>query len=478
MPQKIGRNAPCPCGSGKKYKKCCLAEDEASKQGSAAEHPTAGGGVARALSWLSERYHVESIEALEQDYYGALSEDARQAIEALPDDLHEMQRINAFEWLIAEGTLTPDNEDERAEPIRFVDLVLSENGPLLDVEDREYLSRLGEVPLKLYEIVDVEPGEGFWLEDTISADGDAFFVLERSGSQTLRRGDALGARVMPGEPAVLSGAIYPFAPERFLAVRQAILTGPRGGRRRKIDPELVTRAIIDHWLETLVRSPPALVDAATGDPILLTTIHYRVRDWARVEAALDANPLVKPGDEGEWTFFESAPPEEMRRISWSVTRRRKKKEDRIEVFARTAGRADEAERWFAEHTGDALEKIARELCDPAHEFENSSPRESLPERSPSPPSLLDAMSPGDATEFAQNLHEQIYRNWHNEPIPMLGDKSPQQAMRSKAGRLDVIQLLKSYETQDERRAATAGRPGIDYGFLWKKLGMSREKELG
>lgn len=22
--QKIGRNAPCPCGSGKKYKRCCL----------------------------------------------------------------------------------------------------------------------------------------------------------------------------------------------------------------------------------------------------------------------------------------------------------------------------------------------------------------------------------------------------------------------------------------------------------------------
>ncbi|MBI9086513.1 MAG: SEC-C domain-containing protein [Desulfobacterales bacterium] len=22
--RKIGRNDPCPCGSGKKYKKCCL----------------------------------------------------------------------------------------------------------------------------------------------------------------------------------------------------------------------------------------------------------------------------------------------------------------------------------------------------------------------------------------------------------------------------------------------------------------------
>jgi tetratricopeptide (TPR) repeat protein len=25
---KISRNAPCPCGSGKKYKKCCLPRDE------------------------------------------------------------------------------------------------------------------------------------------------------------------------------------------------------------------------------------------------------------------------------------------------------------------------------------------------------------------------------------------------------------------------------------------------------------------
>lgn len=25
---KIGRNDPCPCGSGKKYKKCCMAKNE------------------------------------------------------------------------------------------------------------------------------------------------------------------------------------------------------------------------------------------------------------------------------------------------------------------------------------------------------------------------------------------------------------------------------------------------------------------
>jgi preprotein translocase subunit SecA len=25
--EKVGRNDPCPCGSGKKYKKCCGAEE-------------------------------------------------------------------------------------------------------------------------------------------------------------------------------------------------------------------------------------------------------------------------------------------------------------------------------------------------------------------------------------------------------------------------------------------------------------------
>jgi tetratricopeptide (TPR) repeat protein len=30
---KIGRNEPCPCGSGKKYKKCCLPVPQLSNQG-------------------------------------------------------------------------------------------------------------------------------------------------------------------------------------------------------------------------------------------------------------------------------------------------------------------------------------------------------------------------------------------------------------------------------------------------------------
>lgn len=28
MSEKVGRNDPCPCGSGKKYKQCCLLKDQ------------------------------------------------------------------------------------------------------------------------------------------------------------------------------------------------------------------------------------------------------------------------------------------------------------------------------------------------------------------------------------------------------------------------------------------------------------------
>ncbi len=31
MNEKIGRNDPCPCGSGKKYKQCCINKPKAPK---------------------------------------------------------------------------------------------------------------------------------------------------------------------------------------------------------------------------------------------------------------------------------------------------------------------------------------------------------------------------------------------------------------------------------------------------------------
>lgn len=37
---KVGRNQPCPCGSGKKYKQCCLDADEAARVAARPAQPT------------------------------------------------------------------------------------------------------------------------------------------------------------------------------------------------------------------------------------------------------------------------------------------------------------------------------------------------------------------------------------------------------------------------------------------------------
>src|ERR1051326_8177566 len=43
MKETVGRNDPCPCGSGKKFKKCCAAKREATTIGLAAAIRMKGG---------------------------------------------------------------------------------------------------------------------------------------------------------------------------------------------------------------------------------------------------------------------------------------------------------------------------------------------------------------------------------------------------------------------------------------------------
>jgi tetratricopeptide (TPR) repeat protein len=55
---KPGRNDPCPCGSGKKYKKCCLAKEEAAEREQLAEAE-----ARRAESAAAHRLHLQEMRA-------------------------------------------------------------------------------------------------------------------------------------------------------------------------------------------------------------------------------------------------------------------------------------------------------------------------------------------------------------------------------------------------------------------------------
>ncbi len=66
---KVGRNQPCPCGSGKKYKQCCLAADDAARLATLQRDPPPQ--VPEAFGAIDVKSYDE-LERLDQLSNGAL----------------------------------------------------------------------------------------------------------------------------------------------------------------------------------------------------------------------------------------------------------------------------------------------------------------------------------------------------------------------------------------------------------------------
>lgn len=81
---KIGRNDPCPCGSGKKYKKCC-----AKNNGQPASSDSGGGGMPflnpslLAQQWLASKQTDNTPSKLYLDHFEYTEEKTLAAVKAL-----------------------------------------------------------------------------------------------------------------------------------------------------------------------------------------------------------------------------------------------------------------------------------------------------------------------------------------------------------------------------------------------------------
>ena len=62
-----------------------------------------------------------------------------------------------------------------------------------------------------------------------------------------------------------------------------------------------------------------------------------------------------------------------------------------------------------------------------------------------------------------------YRDVISQPLPILGGKSPMQAVRSKTGRQQVAQWLKGMENSTARLTKRQGIPPYDSSWMWEAL---------
>ena len=452
---EVGRNDPCPCGSGKKYKKCCLAKEEAE----AAQRREEANAIGRGLDWLWDRYPEATDAAVSGDYFGGLEDEEVDALRDLPPGLQTMLEINIGEWLLADAAI---EVGETPVPVR--ELLLGAGGPLLPAQGHRWIRVLVERPLGLYEVRDLKPDAAVEVQDLLRPDLPPVWVRDRVASREFVRWDVLGARLV-GQDAewLFSGALYPLDREAARGLRDRLLGELEGEdldgarARARIGAEIRT-----HWLRSLVAPQvmPALVDRSTGEPIVLTTDHYRVTDWPALEAVLSQQPDVE-GDRAEgWVRFVPLDGETRR----SLAALNGKEPDGLEVVCRTVALANETRAWLKRIAGKALARRGRELVDPrspkAQQAAASAPQERLP--------------PELEARLVHEFFRKHYENWTEEPIPALGQKSPREAMRTPQGRQAVIDLLKSYEQHEAREARRKGVPAFDYGFLWERLGIERE----
>lgn len=456
MMEQTGRNAPCPCGSGKKYKKCCLREEDEL----AVRHREEGTAVSHALDWLAQQYPQQVAEALEVEFFGAFEDIELERLNKVSPKLQEMVHINSYEWLINDAYIEVKG---KRTPVR--NLLLSTGGVLLDPAGRAWLQAMGESPLSLYEVRQVKPGEGMELADLLRPENTPVWVNERAASGSLVRLDIFGTRLIRRDGAfVMSGAAYPFARDKALACRDDILGEMKGvSWDSDLAREIVSCHLIDRWLDGLIAKRPLvrIVDTSTGEPLMLATDHYRVRDWQTLEALLAAQPDVEGTRKEGWVRFTPLAGDMQR----SRAALNPKGNDTLEVFCRTLKFADEARHWLEKLAGNVLSYQIREIVDPRSE----KARKSAPSAAPQA-----AIPPEIASQLIHDYLSKYYTNWDEEVIPALDNKTPRQAIKTKKGRQAVIDLLKSYENGEARRVREQGGEPFDFGFLRERLGLPRE----
>lgn len=458
---KIGRNEPCPCGSGKKYKQCCLRQEHEQAY-LAAQDPVHG--VRKAIEWLGAKHPGALQEAIYDGFFGTINDDDLNRIESVDEEVHHAVMTNAMEWVLAEGTcFYRDNE------IAITDLLFARGGLLLPVEQRGWLEALRANPLRLYGVVAVSPGHSITLQDLIDPDRDEVTVFEKTASQSLTEGDAFAARIVPLEGrAVLSGATYPFHSHHVVELISAFHVEMEEDPPEdpEEEQEILSMVIRDTWIQAfLVPSDmPDLVDQSTGEPILFITDHYHVKDWKRLEQLLHDQPQTEGSRATGWDLLHR---DEDGKVRSEMRLDEGAEEDRLTIFYRTQSHADRGQSWIESVAGAFLQRIGREISDPKGLISQA-------EGDPVAKRNRVQASPEEMQQLFEDSYRQTYNDWADQPIPILDHRSPRDMIKTQEGLIRVKYLIRTYQENEHQQALSQKRKPISLAFLWESLGLTPE----
>jgi hypothetical protein len=149
---KTGRNDPCPCGSGKKYKHCCLRKETAGKSEAMGRDRAWDTMMNKLLDFSREARFRKDLEAAFDLFWNR-----SYAIEQV-SELAPAQIMNFLDWYAHDYRTADDGQ-------RIVEIFLDEKGPALSEQERDVLRADSEALLSGFEVTSVEEGQAIGLRD-------------------------------------------------------------------------------------------------------------------------------------------------------------------------------------------------------------------------------------------------------------------------------------------------------------------------
>jgi len=157
---KVGRNAPCPCGSGKKYKKCCLGKEHVSND-------LLWRRLSEAHDRLSKSLMNHGRQVFGTDgFMETIDEFFLWTEDTVPEEVLAMHEQLFFPWYLFNWIYDPDDEEGDAVPACLEETTIAASykkskGANLDPLERRLIDAIEGRPFTFYEVIDCQPGIGY-----------------------------------------------------------------------------------------------------------------------------------------------------------------------------------------------------------------------------------------------------------------------------------------------------------------------------
>ena len=438
-----GRNDPCWCGSGKKYKKCHLDSDERpGPQSAAPAIPGEFVGLRNRLGkYLMETASKRDNRLAQEEFFG--------------DGPVEDDQMPLIDWMMHDWVPPRLGRTIMQEYLR-------ERGAGLAPRERELVESWSLSFVGLYEVREVKVGSGLEVKDLVT--GDVFFVHDVSLSKKLVRWDGLLARVVPGERgheftgAGIGVPRQQLEPLRAWMEQDRLRTGmpwpaylKRNLPRIRRQPERLHA----EWVESLQLSN------TDGEELLFSKAVYRVVDHETLTAVLQSCPEISKDDEGQrYVWLRGPAGEEGRTVLGNM-----RLEGAEMVFeCNSKQRHERGKRMLAKLAGPAVEHLRDEFT-----TQREMKRRTLNDPRPAEP-VRDEIPPEVRHKLITEHMEKHAAKWPDTALPALDGQTPRQAVKTTAGRLKVSALLRDFENLEEHKRQ-AGEPFYDVARLRAELDL-------